>query len=221
VSKNVNPADPVDCVLSKNLHRRHPTPGQRALCAARATALREKLDAEARERQAATRKKGNSPVQANLSERDKGQSRDAAGKLFSVGGRSVDYATKIIKDAVPEVVKAVEEGRMAVSTAAILSSETEEVQRGMFVALLANKKNPARTVAAVTAGWPGGTRRPGFLRELEEGEGAAGEVTVTRNDETATTRNGATVAPLFTASRDRLRHGRRRRKSWPCGQLFR
>src|SRR5262249_26906149 len=36
---------------------------------------------------------------------------------------------RVLKNAVPEVVKAVDEGRMAVSTAAILASEPEDVQR--------------------------------------------------------------------------------------------
>ena len=80
------------------------------MCAARA---REMYDREAEQRQAATRKKGDRPVPANLPERDKGDSRDKVGEAFGVSGRSVDHATKVLKEAVPEVVKAVDEGRMA------------------------------------------------------------------------------------------------------------
>jgi hypothetical protein len=125
----VQVADPVAHVVSLSLHRRHLTPSQRSLCAARATAMREKLAAEAKERQAATRKRGNSPVPENLPGREKGDSRDQAGKMFGVSGRFVDYAAKVINNVVPEVVAAVDEGRMSVSTAAVLSSEPEAVQR--------------------------------------------------------------------------------------------
>jgi ParB-like chromosome segregation protein Spo0J len=116
--------DPVAYVISVNLHRRHLTPGQRAMCAARA---REMYDLRAKERQRLSEGRGKKGM-ANLPDL-KGTARDDAGKVFGVSGRSVDYAAKVIKDAVPEVVKAVDDGRMAVSTAAILSSEPEEKQR--------------------------------------------------------------------------------------------
>ena len=64
-----------------------------------------------------------------LPESSKGQSRDLAGKALGVGGKSVDHATKVLTKGVPELVKAVEEGRMAVSSAAVLASEPEEVQK--------------------------------------------------------------------------------------------
>ncbi len=53
----------------------------------------------------------------------KGDARDKAGKAVGVSGKYIDYATKVINNAEPEVVKAVDEGRMSVVTAAILSSE--------------------------------------------------------------------------------------------------
>ena len=65
----------------------------------------------------------------NLPQLDQGRSRDKAGKALGVSGTLVDHATKVLKNAVPEVIKAVDEGRIAVSTAAILASEPEEVQR--------------------------------------------------------------------------------------------
>jgi len=68
-------------------------------------------------------------VPANLPEaKDSGKSRDQAGKVLGVSGKSVDYATKILTKREPELVKAVEEGRMAVSSAAVLVSEPREVQ---------------------------------------------------------------------------------------------
>jgi hypothetical protein len=50
--------DPVAYVLSANLHRRHLTPNQIAMCAACARALRQKLDQSAKRRQRKAGKPG-------------------------------------------------------------------------------------------------------------------------------------------------------------------
>lgn len=113
--------DPIGFVLSKNLHRRHMTPSQLSMVAARA---RDIYDRQAKEREH-SRKTG---TMVNLPESSKGTARDAVGKAMGVSGRSVDYATRVIEKGVPELVKAVDEGRMAVSTAAILASELPEKQ---------------------------------------------------------------------------------------------
>lgn len=135
----VNPADPVAYVLSLNLHRRHLTPSQLSMVGARA---REIYDRAAGERQREGQKSGGRGNTKNLVENlppslDGGKSRDLAGKAVGVSGKSIDHATRVIKQAIPEVVKAVDEGRMAVSTAAILATEPAEVQ-------LAEVTNPKR-----------------------------------------------------------------------------
>jgi hypothetical protein len=101
-------------LLSLNLRRRHLKQGQKFICAAKAEALREKYKAEAKERQ---KRKPADSVRASLPEQnpDAGRARDKLGKLFGVGGRTVDDAVKVVKYAVPEVVEAVSEGRMAVA----------------------------------------------------------------------------------------------------------
>jgi hypothetical protein len=77
-------------VISRNLHRRHLTPGQRAICAARA---RQWYDKKAVERMAEGQKSGgrghkkNSP--ANLPDSLPGDARDLAGKAFGVSGKLV------------------------------------------------------------------------------------------------------------------------------------
>lgn len=121
----VSPADPVAYVLSLNLHRRHLTPSQRSMVAARA---REMYDKAAKERQSENASRHNSKVE-NLPPLDKSKARDAAGKAVGVSGKSVDFAGKVLKQGTPELVKAVDEGRMAVSTAAVYASEPEDVQR--------------------------------------------------------------------------------------------
>ena len=111
--------DPVAYVLSLNLHRRHLTPSQASMCAARA---RELYEQQAKERQGKR-----NDIKENFPEGQ--QARDAAGKAFGVSGKSVDFAKKVIDKGIPELAKAVDEGRMAVSTAAVLASEPAEQQQ--------------------------------------------------------------------------------------------
>lgn len=123
--KTVSPADPISYVLSLNLHRRHLTPSQLSMVAARVRAI---YDEQAKERQQVRKGKQAGSNPENLPELSKGDARDKAGAAVGVSGKSVDFATKVIKQGVPELAKAVDEGRMAISTAAILATEPEEVQ---------------------------------------------------------------------------------------------
>jgi ParB-like chromosome segregation protein Spo0J len=116
----VNVDDPVSYVLSLNLHRRHLTPSQASMCAARAVEI---YDREAKERM-----KLDNASKENLPDSKKGQARDLAGKAFGVSGKSVDHAKRVLDKGIPELAKAVDEGRIAVSTAAIVASESPEVQ---------------------------------------------------------------------------------------------
>lgn len=119
--------DPIAYVISLNRHRRHLTPSQLSMVAAKA---RKYYDDQAKERLKTNKggKHGGLPME-NLPQAEKGSARDAAGKALGVSGKSVDHATKVLRNAVPEVVEAVEQGRMAVSTAAILATEPPELQR--------------------------------------------------------------------------------------------
>jgi hypothetical protein len=133
-----NIEDPVAYVLSLNLHRRHLTPSQASMCAARA---RELYEQQAKERQRAAGGDHNKKaVVENLPQADSAKARDAAGKAFGVSGKSVDFAKKVIDKGIPELAKAVDEGRMAVSTAAVLASEPEEVQKAEVDNPIRNRK---------------------------------------------------------------------------------
>lgn len=95
--------------MTLNLHRRHLVPSQAAMCAARA---REIYERQAKERQRLSEGAGIKGP-ANLPDLSKGDARDKAGKAFGVSGKSVDHATRVIEKGIPELAKAVDEGRMA------------------------------------------------------------------------------------------------------------
>lgn len=124
ITKNVSPDDPVAYVLSLNLHRRHLTPSQLAMVGARARKI---YDEQAKERQKLSQGRGVKGPE-NLPDL-KSDARDAVGKAVGVSGKTIDHATKVLTLADPEVVRAVDEGRMSVSAAAILSLDPPDVQR--------------------------------------------------------------------------------------------
>jgi hypothetical protein len=116
---------PTAWVLSVNLHRRHLDESQRAMIAARA---KEQFEAEAREAQrslAGTRK----DLGANLRQGRAPKSAERAARLVSVSGRSVELASKVIRNGDPELVDAVDRGDVAVSAAATVAGLPKEQQK--------------------------------------------------------------------------------------------
>jgi hypothetical protein len=139
----VEPLDPVAYVLSLNLHHRHLDTSQMAMVAARARKL---YDEEAKRRQKEAAARGNqnrhdvSPVPAMLPEpATTGDARDQAGSAVGVSGRSVDKATKVLKQGIPELQKAVDDGKVSVNKAAAIAAKPPEVQREEL-----NKKPPQK-----------------------------------------------------------------------------
>lgn len=118
--------DPVAYVLSLNLHRRHLDKSQRAMVAGEAIEIWKR---QARERMEATLKQ-NVTGKENLPEREKGQSRDKAGKALGVSGKSVDFALKVLGSGDKELIDSVKAGKVTVSKAAKMvdkqSAEKEE-----------------------------------------------------------------------------------------------
>lgn len=107
---------PLAWVLSKNLHRRHLDDAQRALVAARLANMRqgERTDRE---------------PSANLQEDEAPKiSQAEAADLLNVSARSVSSAKQVLDHAAPEVVEALEQGKIAVSTAEALSELPKEQQ---------------------------------------------------------------------------------------------
>ena len=130
--RDVSPADPIAYVVSLNIHRRHLTVSQRSMVAAKVVEI---YAQEAKERQrehGATSPGKKKSLVANWPQvipEVSGKSRDKAGAAVGVGGRTVDRATKVLNNAVPEVIKAVEQGHMSVNAAARLADKPEDEQR--------------------------------------------------------------------------------------------
>ncbi len=117
-------------VISKNLHRRHLTNGQKAEIGIRAKKMQAKM---AQQRRRATLKKGGTiPVPENFPEREKGDARDKAAKALGISGRMIDHAEKVFGEnttATPELQKAVRKGNASVSAAAKVAELPRELQQ--------------------------------------------------------------------------------------------
>lgn len=121
---------PVQFVLSLNFHRRHLNASQRAMVAARA---KNYYAEQAKERMLAGKK---SDPSANLHQGN-GKANEHAGAAVKVSGSSVAHASNVLKSGNEELVKAVESGRMSVSRAAKIATETPKKKQAD--ALLGNK----------------------------------------------------------------------------------
>lgn len=104
--------DPVGFVMSMNLHRRHLNPSQRAAIALKLVGTT--WGGDRRSDQAV-----NMPL----------VSQEAAAKALDVSERSVRYAHVVRATGVPELMQRVEQGKMAVSTAAKLAGQPPKEQR--------------------------------------------------------------------------------------------
>lgn len=131
--------DPARAVLSWNLHRRHLSPSQLAMVAAK---LRDVFDEEAKQRQRLGGKAsaGNEEARAKLREAPNMRSDARAAQLLSVSPRSVSSASTVLASKDPTLIGAVESGRVKVSAAA-------EVVKG-------GSKAIDRVVAALATGDP-------------------------------------------------------------------
>lgn len=109
---------PVSWVVSQNLRRRHMNESQRAMVAAGLVPL---FEGEAKGRQ------GRRDLPANLPER--GEAREKAAAAVNVSPRSVASAQVVQREGAPELADAVKQGRVAVSTAAVLAEDPPDRQR--------------------------------------------------------------------------------------------
>jgi ParB-like chromosome segregation protein Spo0J len=138
-------------VVSANIHRRHLNTSQKSMVCAKLKATEEELAADRKKRKAKS-------VVENLPPQKKGKARDKAGEALGVSGKSVDMAVKVLTDAVPEIISAVESGELAVSAAAVVADMPHDQQRQIVasggaaavkdVAAKQRKKKPTKKTAA-------------------------------------------------------------------------
>lgn len=100
--------DAVGFVVSENINRRHLDESQRAMCAARLANMK-------------------SGTRTDLVQNCT-RSRSEAADLLNVGTRTVANAREVLKKGTPELVRAVDEGRVAVSRAAQIARLPEKEQ---------------------------------------------------------------------------------------------
>jgi len=118
----------VGFVVSLNLKRRHLTPSQASMIGADILPM---LEEEAHKKQLSTLKQNAATVEANLPQRsgDRAQqARDQAAAIIGVSPRSIQDAKTVRKQGSDELVRAVKEGHVAVSTAAIIAQAPPEDQ---------------------------------------------------------------------------------------------
>jgi N6-adenosine-specific RNA methylase IME4 len=123
-------------VISKNLKRRHLTESQRAMVAARLATLRlgdNQHTREAAQICAPDLLAGVDP--AASAEPQTIVSQSEAAESLNVSRRSVQTAAKVLDEAAPEVVEAVEKSGLAVSVAAEIAERPAEEQKAILNAL--------------------------------------------------------------------------------------
>lgn len=113
----------LDFVVSQNLHRRQLDASQRAVVAARIAKMRQGARTDLQPK-------------PNLAE----VSIEAAAQRMNVSTGSVKNAKKVIAKAVPEITKAVEQGKLKVSAAAVVSDHSADVQHQAAIKIAAGAK---------------------------------------------------------------------------------
>ncbi len=133
--------NPVEYVLSKNLYRRHLNESQRSMIGARAKGV---YSEEAKERK---RSNGGDKKSAKAKEKSEVENlpppvkaRDQAAAAVAVSGKSIDHAAAVLDKGSPELVAAVDAGKVAVSKAAKIAKTVEPAKQ-----MEAVKEAPART----------------------------------------------------------------------------
>ena len=119
--------DPLGFVLSQNIHRRQLDPSQLAMIAARLANMRQV----------------NAPI-SNLPQIC-GRSRGSRPETQRV--RTFGVCRRLCGNATPELVRAVEQGKVAVSVAAGLAGSPKAVQRKRSPTLIALMSSPSRSRA--------------------------------------------------------------------------
>lgn len=103
-------------IVSLNLYRRHLSASQRSTIGGR---IKPQFEAEAKERQRGGQ--GGVLLPANLPEAKSGDARGKVAELVNVSPRMIDAASKVLDRGVPELIQAVDDGKVKVSAAALVA----------------------------------------------------------------------------------------------------
>lgn len=125
-TRNWKGKDPVGYVVSLNLARRHLDESQRAMVAAKL----------------ATLKRGQKKEDASI----EASSQKEAADMLNIGRSAVQRARKVLENADPELVKAVEQGHVAVSAAAKVVDRPKRDQQKLARGAVEGKK-PAQIIS--------------------------------------------------------------------------
>lgn len=129
----------LDFVRDLNYNRRQLSTSQRAMVAARMKPLYEE---EARERQkllAGTRPNTN-PESHGSQGNETGRTNEIVGDMMGVSAGSVKRASKVLKDGTPELIEAVDSGKVSVRSGAEIAKMPKEIQQVAIEEAKAPKK---------------------------------------------------------------------------------
>jgi len=137
----VCPPDPVAYVWSLNKHRRHMSTSDLGMAGARMKSMYEK---QAKER-LKTSTGGSEPRPViKRSQAEKGKSRDKAGEAVGVSGATIDRAHRVIKKGTPELVEAVDTGKVSVNAASKIAKLPKDEQPDALKAHLESPRKPSK-----------------------------------------------------------------------------
>ena len=137
--------DPARFVLALNVARRHLTPSQAAMAAAKIANLSHGGDRKSEKNQRRQESLEKAP-KSKKPDAAKPVSNQEAADMLGVHRSSVVKAKRVQRDAIPEVAKAVDDGKMALKTAHTLAKLPPEEQRK---ALTAGKQEVKQAVQGI------------------------------------------------------------------------
>lgn len=117
-------SDPISCVVSLNLKRRHLDESQKAMVAARIATMRqgERTDLE-------------------LSAERRKVSQSESAEMLNTSERSVSRASKVLRDGVAELVSAVEQGKIPVTVAEKIAKQVKDAQKKTVAELIVSSES--------------------------------------------------------------------------------
>ena len=151
---DVETDDAVAYVVSLNLHRRHLSTRELGLCAGRAKELQEKLAGEAKKRERLSKGRGVKVCSTDHTLNSTGKTRDKLGAAFGISGRTAERGKNIIQKGTPELIDAVQEGRIGLHNGEKIAKLPKSQQPAAVQAAIVHKANGRPKPARVPIDYP-------------------------------------------------------------------